>query len=72
MRAVMPQYYFKLVDSHIVVDYGVHELLDETVAQIEALKLARSIRNAQPELLGQALLHFRHSRGWRRHLPHAN
>ena len=53
MRAVMPLYYFKLVDSHIVVDYGVHELLDETVAQIEAIKLARSVRNAQPNLLGQ-------------------
>jgi hypothetical protein len=49
----MPLYYFKLVDSHIVVDHGVHDLLDETVAQIEAIKLARSTRNAPPELLGQ-------------------
>jgi hypothetical protein len=49
----MPLYYFKLVDSHFVSDYGVHELGDETEAQIEAIKLARSVRQARPELTGQ-------------------
>jgi hypothetical protein len=49
----MPLYYFKLVDSHFVSDYGVHELPDETAAQIEAIKLARSVRQARPELFGQ-------------------
>jgi hypothetical protein len=50
---VMPRYHFKLVDSRIVSDYGVHELIDDTIAQTEAIKLARSIRSARPELLGQ-------------------
>jgi len=49
----MPLYYFKLVDSHRVFDYGAHELQDETAAQIEAIKLARSVREARPELVGQ-------------------
>jgi hypothetical protein len=49
----MPLYYFKLVDTRFVSDYGVHELEDETVAQIEAIKLARSVREARPELIGQ-------------------
>jgi hypothetical protein len=37
----MPLYYFKLVDGRIVRDYGAHELLDDTAAQVEAIK-ARS------------------------------
>jgi hypothetical protein len=37
MPNFIPLYYFKLVDSHIIVDYGVHDLLGETVAQIEAI-----------------------------------
>ena len=49
----MPLYYFKLVDSCLVSDYGVHELQDETAAQIEATRLARSVREARPELMGQ-------------------
>jgi hypothetical protein len=49
----MPLYYFKLVDSHIVVDFGIYDFLDETVARMEATKLARSTRNARPELAGQ-------------------
>jgi hypothetical protein len=36
----MPLYYFKLVDSRVVADYGTHELEDDTAAQIEAIKLA--------------------------------
>jgi hypothetical protein len=35
----MPPYHFKLVDSHIVSDHGVHSLTDETAAQIEALRV---------------------------------
>jgi hypothetical protein len=49
----MPLYYFKLVDSHIVSNHGVHELLDEAAAQAEAIKLARSLREARPELNGR-------------------
>ena len=40
----MPLYQFKLVDARIVGDTGVHDLADETTAQIEAIKLARSLR----------------------------
>jgi len=47
-------YYFKLIDSRFVSDYGVHDLQDdETAAQIEAIKLARSVREARPELIGE-------------------
>jgi hypothetical protein len=53
MHDLMPLYYFKLVDSHIVADYGVYDLLDETVAKVEATKLARSTRHSRPELTGQ-------------------
>jgi hypothetical protein len=49
----MPRYHFKLVDSRRVSDYGVHELIDDTIAQIEATKLARSLRADRPELAGQ-------------------
>jgi hypothetical protein len=48
----MPLYHFKLVDTHIVADHGFHDLADETAAQIEAIKLARSLRTARPELVG--------------------
>jgi hypothetical protein len=50
----MPLYHFKLVDSRIVSDHGVHDLPDETVAQVEAIRLARSLRATRPELLGQS------------------
>jgi hypothetical protein len=50
----MPRYHCKLVDSRIVSDYGTHELADHTVAQIEAVKLARSLCVARPELVGQS------------------
>jgi uncharacterized protein DUF6894 len=46
----MPLYHFKLIDSRIVSDHGVHDLPDETAAQIEAIKLARSLRAARPEV----------------------
>jgi hypothetical protein len=49
----MPRYHFKLVDSRRVSDYGVHELIDDTIAQIEATKLARSRRADRQELAGQ-------------------
>ena len=51
----MPSYYFKLVDSTMVTDYGVHDLLDETAAQNGAIELARSLRESRPELLGPHL-----------------
>jgi hypothetical protein len=50
-RSLMPLYHFKLVDTHIVGDHGFHHLADETAAQIEAIKLARSLRVARPELV---------------------
>ena len=46
-------FYSKLVDGHLVANYGVHDLEDETVAQIAAIALARSVREARPELVGQ-------------------
>jgi hypothetical protein len=49
----MPFYHFKLVDTRIVGDHGTHDLADETTAQIEAIKLARSLRAARPELVGR-------------------
>jgi hypothetical protein len=50
---LMPRYYFRLADGHLVANYGVHELADETAAQIAAIELARSIREERPELVGQ-------------------
>jgi hypothetical protein len=35
------------------VGHGVHNLTDKTAAQIEAIKLARSVRAARPELVGK-------------------
>ena len=49
----MPRYHFKLVDSRRVSDFGLHELIDDTIARIEAIKLARSLRADRPELVGQ-------------------
>ncbi|MGY4432897.1 hypothetical protein ACVWWO_005374 [Bradyrhizobium sp. F1.13.1] len=49
----MPKFHFKLVDTHIVSDHGVHDLSNETTAQIEAIKLARSVRATRPELAGR-------------------
>jgi hypothetical protein len=44
----MPRYYFRLADGHLV-----HELPDDTAAQIAAIELARSVREVRPELVGQ-------------------
>jgi hypothetical protein len=44
---------FKLVDGNIVSDDGIHELDDETMAQIEALKLAHSLSETRPEFSGK-------------------
>jgi Domain of unknown function (DUF6894) len=49
----MSLYYFRLVDHRLVSDYGSHDLPDDTVAQIEALKLVESLRETRPYLLGQ-------------------
>jgi hypothetical protein len=49
----MPLYHFKLVDTRIVSDHGTHDLVDETAAQIEAIRLARSVRATRPELVGR-------------------
>jgi hypothetical protein len=51
--ASMPKYYFKVVDTTIVIDYGVHDLPDATAAQIEAIELARSLRESRADLLGR-------------------
>jgi hypothetical protein len=37
----MPLYYFKLVDSRIVSDHGVHQLADESEARKAAIELTR-------------------------------
>lgn len=50
---LLPRYYFKVVDGHLVTNYGIYELTDETAAQIAAIELARSIRQERPELVGQ-------------------
>jgi hypothetical protein len=49
----MPRYHFKLVEGHLVANYGVHIFADDTAAQIAAIELARSVRHAKPELMGQ-------------------
>ncbi len=51
-RSRVPLYYFKLVDSIIVADHGVHELVDDAAARVEAIKLARSLRETRPQLRG--------------------
>ena len=46
----MPLYHFKLVDSRIVSDHGMHDLPDDATAQVEAIKrarYARRVRNSQ-------------------------
>ena len=35
---LMPRYHFKLVDSRRVSDFGLHELIDDTIAQIRGDK----------------------------------
>jgi hypothetical protein len=50
----MPLYYFRLVDHRLVSDYDSHDLPDDRVAQVEALKLAESLRETRPHLLGQS------------------
>jgi hypothetical protein len=49
----MPLFSFKLINTHFVSDFGVHDLPGETEAQIEAIRLARSLRETRPELVGQ-------------------
>lgn len=49
----MPLYHFKLIDGLVISDHGVHDLKDDIAAQIEALRLAQSVRGSQPELLGK-------------------
>jgi hypothetical protein len=48
----VPLYYFKLVDSIIVADHGVHELADDDAARVEAIRPARSLRETRPQLRG--------------------
>ena len=53
-RAIpMPLFTYKLIDTHFVSDFGAHDLPSETEAQIEAIKLARSLRETRPELVGK-------------------
>ncbi|WFU75042.1 MULTISPECIES: hypothetical protein [unclassified Bradyrhizobium] len=48
----MPLFSFKLINSHFVSDFGVHDLPSEADAQIDAIRLARSLRETRPELVG--------------------
>jgi len=48
----MPLFYFRLVDTIFVSDYGAHDLRNETAAQIAALDLAKSLRETRSELVG--------------------
>jgi len=47
--------HLKLVDGNIVSDHSPPELDDETMAQIEALKLAHSLSEMHPEFSGKPL-----------------
>lgn len=47
----MTRFHFKLVESHLVSDYGAHDLSGAAEAQLEAIKLAESVRETRPELL---------------------
>lgn len=49
----MPLFAYKLIDTHFVSGFGAHDLPSETQAQIEAIKLARSLRETRPELVGK-------------------
>src|SRR6267142_238495 len=43
----------RLVDSTLASDYGAHELADANEARSEAIELARSVREARPDLIGK-------------------
>lgn len=45
----MPLFTYKLIDAHFVSGFGAHDLPSET----EAIKLARSLRETRPELVGK-------------------
>ncbi|TFV36436.1 DUF6894 family protein [Bradyrhizobium niftali] len=49
----MPFFTYKIIDGHFVSDFGAHDLPSEIEAQIEAIKLACSLREGRPELLGK-------------------
>jgi hypothetical protein len=49
----MPRYYFKLVDTSLVANHGVHELANPQEARSEAVRLAQSLRETRPQLLGK-------------------
>ena len=55
----MPLYYFRLVDSNFVRDYGAHNLPSETEAQIAAIELARVVAGDQIRLDREALFYLR-------------
>jgi hypothetical protein len=49
----MPLFSFKLIDTQLVSDFGLHDLPSEAEAQTEAIKLARSLRETRPQLIGK-------------------
>ncbi|WP_439400260.1 DUF6894 family protein (plasmid) [Bradyrhizobium sp. PMVTL-01] len=49
----MPLFNYRLIEAHFVADFGTHDLPGGTEAQIEAIKLARSLRETRPELVGR-------------------
>jgi hypothetical protein len=42
-----------VIDTTIVIDYGVHDLPDATAGQIEAIELVRSLRASLADLMGR-------------------
>lgn len=50
----MPLFHYRLIDTHFVAEFGTHDLPGETEAQIEAIKLARSLRETRPEMVGKS------------------
>jgi hypothetical protein len=55
----MPKYYFKVVDTIIVIDCGAYDLPDATAAQIESIELAIPARKSRRPL-ATTLFRFRH------------
>jgi hypothetical protein len=51
----IPRYYLKLVDGHLVANYGAHDLEDDAAAQIAAIELARSVRELGPNSSATAI-----------------
>jgi hypothetical protein len=51
----IPRYCFKLVDGHLVANYGAHDFDDDTVAQIAAIELASAVSGRRTRCCGKSL-----------------